>query len=203
MILLILIVLLILLLIILWIAYLQYKKRKNPTQIQNLDKNQRLVNEQQSSSMIKSLKIKEKEISKRDSLNSPKISLSPNQPEWNNEELKDDNKFESVAEINMREEPVIDQEQKETANQAIIYNLPQQINQQSNETIPKTFKTKNMLPENLDSTILKREFTQLTVATTVQSTGSRLRSRRKSIDRPHIGVLDNVSAISLDEFWQK
>jgi hypothetical protein len=34
--------------------------------------------------------------------------------------------------------------------------------------------------------------------------GTRIRSRRKSFDRPPpVGPLDSVSAISLDEFWQQ
>lgn len=47
-----------------------------------------------------------------------------------------------------------------------------------------------------------RESTMLTTPSHMD-TATRARMRAKSFERPHVGVLDNVSAISLDEFWQK
>lgn len=268
--------LLIFLLIILRITYLQYKKRKNRIQVENLDRNQRLVvkdeespqnfsfgkaelskptlNNSQTKTMpmdssgiainIKNTKSQTnvERIAKRDeSLNSPRISLTPNQPDLNiehNKKKKNDlrdgpengPKFESVIEWKSREMQDASEQQKAQELEALscqkkdkdaIISDPFTIRSASKNNNLETENTEkheirtNVFPkniqnhiENFDLTTLKREITQLTNATqltsaTIQSTGSRLRSRRKSIDRPHIKVLDNVSAISLDEFWQK
>lgn len=53
--------------------------------------------------------------------------------------------------------------------------------------------------------MIGREDTTVTTTTMVTSgqNGIRARLKRKSFDRPRVGALDSVSAISLDEFWQK
>jgi len=61
------------------------------------------------------------------------------------------------------------------------------------ETFPEKVSGKGNIPSSTATNIVKTE-----------GSGTRIRIKRKTFDRPPpVGPLDNVSAISLDEFWQQ
>jgi len=63
------------------------------------------------------------------------------------------------------------------------------------ETFPEKVSGKVNISSSTATNIVKTEG---------EGTGTRIRIKRKTFDRPPpVGPLDNVSAISLDEFWQQ
>lgn len=146
--------------------------------------------------------------------NSPRISTSPNQPLPEQEiVVADGGDLSARGQVNVALNEDDEQLEQYRKGQMSVENFiagggTLNISADGNDVEFEQFKAAHQ--KKMDATMIRREGTMLTTTTTNastsggrQSTGIRSRIRRKSFDRPHISTLDNVSAISLDEFWRK
>ncbi|KAI1717319.1 CUB domain-containing protein [Ditylenchus destructor] len=187
-------VLLILLIILIWIGYHQYKKRKAPAQVNNLDQNQRLVTGSAAVSVL------------RQSQSSVKESSATNPGAEIESGVRGNRQSQyTAANTNLGYEAgEEDFGQPEVEKPA---DLSHWTGHEPQHPQAGTHQAGRLSPSKLSS-MPRREGTMLTTTSTNPpasnaSTGSRFRTRKKSFDRPHVGALDSVSAISMDEFWQK
>uniref|UniRef100_A0A915ETM8 C-type lectin domain-containing protein n=1 Tax=Ditylenchus dipsaci TaxID=166011 RepID=A0A915ETM8_9BILA len=190
-------ILLVLLLILIWIGYQQYKKRKEPTQVANLDQNQRFVSGAVSStsmgaagrpstSQLTNTTTKVKQLgftsktqpqAENSSENdSPRLSMTPNQP--------------GVVSLGVNNLAYDQQEELEELEENAA-NKNQSRQHMANAGMPIR-----------ELTTLTTTSMQTNVALShASTTGSRIRTRRKSFERPHISALDSCSSaaeVSLD-----